>query len=143
MPFRRGLFVVCRTSSARQNKISAWVLDHKGYKAFLRLHCVNVRHKTGSRKEVASPVVPGWLFAQFVRSWLFLVVPEYVQIRCGQFCGLKAFLFEINNRRQLVISVGVLQGSVAVKIHRESVTPIRHLPVKLTNPLMDVHTNAA
>jgi len=60
--------------------------------------------------------------------WPFLRVGQLVRIEAGPLADLEGILLEIKNRHRLIVSVTILQRSVAVEIERFWVTPIRGLP---------------
>ncbi|HZS50223.1 MAG TPA: hypothetical protein VFA54_05140, partial [Bryobacterales bacterium] len=59
--------------------------------------------------------------------WPFLRVGQLVRIEAGPLADLEGILLDIKNRRRLIVSVTILQRSVAVEIERFWVTPIRGL----------------
>src|SRR5665213_364985 len=65
------------------------------------------------------PVVP----------WPFLQVGQRVRIERGSLREIEGVVTNLKNRLRLVVSVGLLQRSVAVEIDRDSVTPVP-CPVK-------------
>jgi transcription termination/antitermination protein NusG len=60
------------------------------------------------------PVVP----------WPFLQVGERVRIERGPLREIEGVVTELKNGLRLVVSVGLLQRSVAVEIDRDSITPV-------------------
>ena len=57
------------------------------------------------------------------QPWPFLTVGQKVRISSGSLVGLEGLLVNIKNSFRLVVSVTLLQRSVAVEIDRESVEP--------------------
>jgi transcription antitermination factor NusG len=57
-------------------------------------------------------------------AWPFLKVGQAVRIELGPLAGLEGILTELKNRHRLVVSVTLLQRSVAVEIDRVWVSPI-------------------
>ena len=57
------------------------------------------------------------------QPWPFLTVGQKVRISSGSLAGLEGLLVNIKNSFRLVVSVTLLQRSVAVEIDRESVEP--------------------
>ncbi len=57
------------------------------------------------------------------QPWPFLTVGQKVRISSGSLIGLEGLLVNIKNSLRLVVSVTLLQRSVAVEIDRESVEP--------------------
>jgi transcription antitermination factor NusG len=60
------------------------------------------------------PVVP----------WPFLQVGQRVRIERGSLREIEGVVTNLKNRLRLVVSVGLLQRSVAVEIDRDSITPV-------------------
>jgi transcription termination/antitermination protein NusG len=60
------------------------------------------------------PVVP----------WPFLQVGQRVRIERGPLREIEGIVTELKNSLRLVVSVGLLQRSVAVEIDRDSITPV-------------------
>jgi len=56
--------------------------------------------------------------------WPFLKVGQPVRIDLGPLAGLEGILTELKNRQRLIVSVGLLQRSVAVEIDGAWVSPI-------------------
>lgn len=59
-----------------------------------------------------------------VQPWDFLQNGQRVRIRAGSLAGAEGILVRIRNRERLVVSVTVLQRSVAVEIDQDMVEPI-------------------
>jgi len=65
------------------------------------------------------------------QPWTFLQIGERVRINYGALCGLEGILLDFKGRHRLVLSVTLLQRSVAVEIDGAWVRPIRqqhHVP---------------
>ena len=60
-----------------------------------------------------------------VEPWPFLNVGERVVVEYGSLAGLEGVLTEVKNRHRLVVSLTLLQRSVAVEIDRDSVRPVK------------------
>ena len=62
--------------------------------------------------------------------WPFLKTGERVRIERGSLRDMEGLLVEVKNRLRVVVSVSLLQRSVAVEVDRDCVTPIgpRRLP---------------
>ena len=60
--------------------------------------------------------------------WPFLRAGQRVRIARGAFRDVEGFLVEVKNRYRLVLSVSLLQRSVAVEVDRDSVIPICSRP---------------
>lgn len=58
------------------------------------------------------------------QPWPFLTIGQKVRISNGSLAGLEGLLVNIKNGFRLVVSVTLLQRSVAVEIDRESVEPV-------------------
>jgi transcription antitermination factor NusG len=56
--------------------------------------------------------------------WPFLKAGQRVRIDRGPLRDVEGLLIEVKNRFRLVVSVALLQRSVAVEVDRESVTPL-------------------
>jgi len=67
------------------------------------------------------PVVP----------WPFLQVGQHVRIKRGALREIEGVVADLKGGLRLVVSVGILQRSVAVEIDRDSITPVSP-PVKPT-----------
>jgi transcription antitermination factor NusG len=61
------------------------------------------------------------------QPWPFLRVGERVRINYGALCGLEGILLNLKGHHRIVLSVTLLQRSVAVEIDAAWVCPIRHL----------------
>ena len=65
------------------------------------------------------------------QPWPFLQIGERVTINYGALCGVEGILLDFKGRNRLVLSVTLLQRSVAVEIDGAWVRPIRqqhHVP---------------
>lgn len=60
-----------------------------------------------------------------VEPWPFLKTGDFVLVEQGSLSGLEGVLIQIKNTYRLVVSLGLLQRSVAVEIDRDFVRPIR------------------
>lgn len=56
--------------------------------------------------------------------WPFLKAGQRVRIERGPLRDVEGLLIEVKNRFRLVVSVSLLQRSIAVEVDRESVTPL-------------------
>jgi transcription antitermination factor NusG len=56
--------------------------------------------------------------------WPFLQVGQFVRIEAGPMQGLEGILLDFRNHQRVVVSIALLQRSVAVEIERLWVTPI-------------------
>jgi transcription antitermination factor NusG len=59
------------------------------------------------------------------RPWPFLQTGQIVRIEHGALQGLEGLLLEVSRKSRLVVSVTLLQRSVAVEIDRDWITPVR------------------
>ena len=57
--------------------------------------------------------------------WPFLEAGQKVRIERGPLKDIEGLLIEVKNRFRLIVSISLLQRSVAVEVDRESVTPLR------------------
>jgi len=64
------------------------------------------------------------------QPWPFLQVGQRVRIECGALAGLEGILIQVKGRDRIVLSVSLLQRSVAAEIESSWVTPIRSQPQK-------------
>ncbi len=64
-----------------------------------------------------------------VEPWPFLQVGQQVRINSGPLAGLEGILVEARDKWRMVVSVEMLQRSVAVEIDRDWATPVQ--PVKI------------
>jgi transcription antitermination factor NusG len=60
-----------------------------------------------------------------VEPWPYLKAGQMVRILDGPLFGMNGILAEVKNRRRLVVSVHLLQRSVAVEVDRECIGPPR------------------
>ena len=56
--------------------------------------------------------------------WEYLTVGQMVRLEAGPLAGLEGILIETRDRCRVVVSVGLLQRSVAVQVERSWVTPL-------------------
>ena len=56
--------------------------------------------------------------------WPYLNVGQTVRLEDGPLAGLEGILIEVRKKQRIVVSVSLLQRSVAVEIEREWVTPV-------------------
>lgn len=61
---------------------------------------------------------------QFLQPWPYLHVGQRVAIRSGPLCGAEGVIIRIKGRLKLVVSINILQRSVAVELGSEVVAPI-------------------
>jgi len=59
------------------------------------------------------------------QPWPYLAVGQTVQIVNGPLAGVQGMLVEIKSENRLVLSVDILQRSVAVQIQDQFVSPLR------------------
>jgi transcription antitermination factor NusG len=59
-----------------------------------------------------------------VQPWPFLQKGQRIRIRGGSMNGVEGILADLKNGRRLVVSLSMLQRSVAVEIDRENVEPV-------------------
>ena len=67
------------------------------------------------------------------QPWPFLQAGDHVQIDSGPLRGLEGLLVEFKGSHRLVVSVGLLQRSVAVEIDSALVKVTRSIPAKRLN----------
>jgi transcription antitermination factor NusG len=60
-----------------------------------------------------------------VEPWPYLKAGQKVRILDGPLFGVEGILVEVKNRRRLVVSVHLLQRSVAVEVDRDCIGPPR------------------
>jgi transcription antitermination factor NusG len=60
------------------------------------------------------------------QPWPFLEVGKRVRIEHGPLCGVEGILLDFRGQRHLILSVNLLQRSIAVQIDRDEVWPIAH-----------------
>jgi transcription antitermination factor NusG len=60
-----------------------------------------------------------------VEPWPYLQTGQKVRILDGPLFGIEGILLDVKNRRRLVVSVHLLQRSVAVEVDRECIGPPR------------------
>jgi len=59
-----------------------------------------------------------------VSPWPFLAAGQKVRIEAGPLVGAEGILLEVKYNRHLVVSVSLLQRSVAVRVDQDSVVPV-------------------
>jgi len=69
------------------------------------------------------------------QPWPFLTIGHKVRIKCGPLCGLEGILLSLRGHRRLVLSVTLLQRSVAVQVDEAWVQPIFHQAGVCCGPL--------
>jgi transcription antitermination factor NusG len=67
------------------------------------------------------------LVTRSVEPWPFLHVGQRVRIQSGALCGVEGILQAIRNTRRVVVSISLLQRSVAVELDDHVVTPLEHV----------------
>jgi transcription antitermination factor NusG len=72
--------------------------------------------------EAIQAIVRSGLAAQ---PWPYVKVGDMVRVQYGSLCGLEGILIEVKKRHRLVVSVTLLQRSVAVEIDRDWVSLVR------------------
>jgi transcription antitermination factor NusG len=58
------------------------------------------------------------------QPWPFLEIGQRVRIESGPLCGLEGILLDVKGRHRLVLSIALLQRSVAVEVDDACVRPI-------------------
>jgi transcription antitermination factor NusG len=56
--------------------------------------------------------------------WPFLLAGQKIAVTRGPLCGVEGFLVSSDNQRRLVVSIELLQRSVAVEIDRDCIQPV-------------------
>jgi transcription antitermination factor NusG len=69
------------------------------------------------------------------QPWPFLQIGQKVRIEHGPLCGLEGVLLDFRGQNRLVLSVTLLQRSIAVQVEDAWVTPIPHHPRACTGPV--------
>jgi transcription antitermination factor NusG len=64
------------------------------------------------------------------RPWPFLKVGQRVRIECGALAGLEGILLQTKGRDRIILSVSLLQRSVAAEVDGSWITPIHSHPQK-------------
>jgi len=64
------------------------------------------------------------------QPWPYLKVGQRVRIECGALAGLEGILLQVKGRDRIILSVSLLQRSVAAEIESSWVTPIHSHPLK-------------
>jgi transcription antitermination factor NusG len=72
------------------------------------------------------------------QPWPFARVGERVRIESGPFRGVIGVLTQIKGNNKLVVSITLLQRSVAVEVDSALVAPERSLPINRVNALAEV-----
>jgi len=88
--------------------------------------------------EAIQAIVRSGLAAQ---PWPYVKVGDWVRVEYGSLCGLEGILIEVKKRHRLVVSVTLLQRSVAVEIDRDWVSLAR--PASRVGALVAEATAAA
>jgi len=69
------------------------------------------------------------------QPWPFVQIGQRVQIEHGPLCGLEGVLLDFRGRHRLVLSVTLLQRSIAVQVEDAWVTPIPKYRRAYTGPV--------
>jgi len=69
------------------------------------------------------------------QAWPFVQIGQRVRIEHGPLCGLEGVLLDFRGRHRLVLSVTLLQRSIAVQVEDAWVTPISQRPRAYTGPV--------
>lgn len=72
------------------------------------------------------------------QPWPFARVGERVRIESGPLRGVSGVLTQIKGNNKLVVSITLLQRSVAVEVDSALVSPERSLPINRLNSLVEV-----
>jgi transcription antitermination factor NusG len=75
------------------------------------------------------------------QPWPFLQIGQRVRVECGPLCGLEGILVDFKGRHRLVLSVTLLQRSVAVEVDGAWVISIPQQHRAYTGPASFQHTN--
>ncbi len=116
-----------RVKSRHENTVASH-LHARGYQAFLPLY--KSRNRWSDRfKEIELPLFPGYIdeteiaaIQATVKSglpsqpWPFLQIGHRVRIEHGPLCGIEGILLGFRGHQRLVLSVTLLQRSVAVQV---------------------------
>lgn len=68
------------------------------------------------------------------QPWPFLQVGQRVRVEYGALCGLEGILLDLKGRHRIIVSVTLLQRSVAAEIDSAWVTPIRSSLLRADRP---------
>jgi len=69
------------------------------------------------------------------QPWPFLKIGQRVRIEYGPLCGLEGILLDFKGQHRLVLSVTLLQRSVAVQVEGAWVTPLPQQPQTCSGPV--------
>ncbi len=75
------------------------------------------------------------------QPWPFLQIGQRVRVECGPLCGLEGIFVDFKGRHRLVLSVTLLQRSVAVEVDGAWVIPIPQQLRADTDPASFRHAN--
>src|SRR5690348_1511427 len=75
------------------------------------------------------------------QPWPFLQIGQKVRVECGPLCGLEGIFMDFKGRHRLVLSVTLLQRSVAVEMDAAWVIPIPQQHRADTGPASFRHAN--
>jgi transcription antitermination factor NusG len=59
-----------------------------------------------------------------IEPWQFLQIGQRVRMNYGPLCGLEGILVDVRGRHHLMLSVTLLQRSIAVQVDRDWVSPL-------------------
>ena len=59
-----------------------------------------------------------------VRPWPYLRVGQHVRVRAGALAGLDGLLLDLKNGCRIVVSITILQRSVATELDRDTIEPL-------------------
>jgi transcription antitermination factor NusG len=75
------------------------------------------------------------------QPWPFLQIGQRVRVECGPLCGIEGVFVDFKGRHRLVLSVTLLQRSVAVEMDAAWVSPIPQQHRAYTGPASFRHAN--
>ncbi len=67
---------------------------------------------------------------RLIQPWPFLTAGKRVRVEGGSLDGVEGILLEIKNSLRVVVSIPMLQRSVAVELDRDMVTPLPDPPAR-------------
>jgi transcription antitermination factor NusG len=92
------------------------------------VHIVGAGHKPEAIPDEEIHAVQRFVSSGFaVEPWPFLHVGESVVVESGSLAGLEGILTQVKNQYRLVVSLTLLQRSVAVEMDRDCVRPVRRI----------------
>jgi transcription antitermination factor NusG len=158
------LFWFALQVQSRREAVVATHLEGQGFECFLPLY-KSIRRWSDRKKEFEQPLFPGYLFCQFdfekrrpvlvtpgvqqivgsrraissglfSQPWPYLQIGERVRVNHGSLNDLEGILVNFKGSHRVVLSVTLLQRSVALEIDLAWVTPVRETRLPMSSRVL-------